>query len=109
MNTNKKLVATDPVLLKKADINFLLKQYTDNIRKMVVSDRTQIAKDPEATLSPIEYAFHAGGAYMLRSILTLYCGFKVNELEELEERIQEEVREESIPVDNFDLIKHDIQ
>ncbi len=93
MNRNRIEIETS--LLKKKDIEFLLRNYKTLIERLCISDAiTNSTTDPahlDNGASPLEYAFNCGSAFTLKMILTSYCGVKEKDLDELEKEIQDNI------------------
>lgn len=104
MNTNRKF-QIEPSLLKKKDVEFLLKSYKTLIEKLCINDKitatAETSEEIDKASNPLEYAFNCGSVFTLKMILATYCGIKEKDLNELEEDIQHSV------VDNtVDTVQH---
>ena len=92
MNTNHKLRAGDPVILKREHINKLIDEYSVNIVKLLKSDlASKNVEDVDNALMPIEYALYVGQANAIRMVLATMCGISNQQLEDLENELKENI------------------
>lgn len=92
MNTNHKLRATDPVILKREQINKLIEEYSVNIKKLLKSDiASKNVEDVDNAFMPIEYALYVGQANAIRMVLVTMCGITNQQLEDLEVELKENI------------------